>query len=233
MNTNNHPNNEHNVKALIIGSEKMIESLRELIDINETFKERDNLSPDLIKFNTEFSIILNFSSLVVISTLDLHIIYKHLLLSKFESGQKFFIRSGSLIIYETLNTYKKYQKELLDIFNTNRFVITLVGESIRDFKKKYNLTEIRNKASAHIDKNYKDYYSVTSKINVEDSRIMILEFLTLLNKMTSIYNNFIIKAKRLYSNTTNQSKNQNEEQLMKRLRQEALRLDILSQKKED
>lgn len=217
---------------LIIGSEKMLEFLREMIDISETFKERDNLSPDLIKFHNEYLIILNFTSLVVISTLDLHIIHKHLLVSKFESEKIFFIRSGSLTIFETLNTYKGYQKELLHIFNTDKSIITEVGKSIRVFKKKYDLIEIRNKTSAHIDKNYKDYYSITSKINVENSRVMIVEFLELLNKVTAILNQFQKNAELLYSNKAKQSKNQNEDQLMKRLRKEALRLDSLSMKNE-
>jgi hypothetical protein len=166
-----------------------LEYLRELIDITDgmadiavTLREND-IFTDQVK-------IINFNSLITISDLESTIILKNIIKTNSESEKKYFIKLTNLIIYETINSYNKYSKEIREITKYNDLLVSklnITNKSIKEFKKVHDfdttISKVRNKTIGHIDKDYKLYYSLVSNIKFTKSLKMLGDFINLLDEI--------------------------------------------------
>lgn len=163
--------------------------LDKLRRISNTFQGILNLiEPESEKKNIiDFDLLIEFNrlnSLIVISHLDLIVAVKGLNNAKHKWEGIYFIKSVYLTIYETLNTYKNYQKLLYNsvekMFPELKEAFTKLNQDIKFFKKKYKYTsqieEIRNNISGHINKNFEVYYDTVVSFNVKETVLMSISF---------------------------------------------------------
>lgn len=107
--------------------------------------------------NKHLSQIDDIIILILLPSADLFVGLKYL--DKVESKweKMFFTKNIYLTIYETIETYSKYNEFLYNCTKVNVVIseeFKEVGKVLKEFKKKYNynkINRIRNKISAHID----------------------------------------------------------------------------------
>ena len=140
--------------------------------------------------NSNFGKIISVCSLSTISKIDLYIISKHLLLSKYNWEKFYFLRVAFLNIYETINTYNKYNKELKKISeNKNHLPISFedLGKRLRQFKKdnsfENQMNNVRNSTIGHISLDFNKYYDDVKSINKDQTIRMINDFISILDEI--------------------------------------------------
>ena len=195
-----------NKKKFIEGFDKRItlyeENLRFFKGIIELIKYMDGIEEkslnvgekDFIKkfkdesLNGSFDKIISVCSLSIISKIDLYIISKHLLLSKYSWEKFYFLRVAFLNIYETINTYNKYNKELKRISeNKNHLRISFekLGKKLREFKKNNSfdiqMNNIRNSTIGHIGLDFDKYFNDVKSIDINLTIEMIKNFISILD----------------------------------------------------
>lgn len=135
---------------------------------------------------------VEFFCFVTSSYIDLLCTYRNFKRSKSEWENTYNLKIAYLLIYETINTYHKYKGQIFkalkeedkDIYN--RF-FEMLNEELAEFKYKYDydnvMPKIRNKSTAHYDKNFLDYYECFKLLDNEDSKEIIREFFYFLNPL--------------------------------------------------
>lgn len=135
---------------------------------------------------------IEFFSFVTASYIDLLCTYRSIRRSK-SSWEKFFnTKIAYLIIYETINTYHKYKGEVYKTVNREdrdqyKQFFRMLNEELAEFKEKYDydnvMAKIRNKSTAHYDKNFLDYYASYELLNDPKSKDIVREFLYFINPL--------------------------------------------------
>lgn len=140
--------------------------------------------------NGSFDKIISICSLSRISKIELYIISKHLILSKYSWEKFYFLRVAILNIYETINAYQKSTKELKSISeNKHHLPISFVelGKKMREFKKKNNfetqMNNIRNSTIGHISLDFNKYYDDVKSIDKQRTIQMIKNFISILDEI--------------------------------------------------
>lgn len=169
-----------------------VESLEKLkYYVNEIELRESTLYKDLSIDNfADFKSQLNFAGFLTISLLDLLVISKNFLLSKYKWERLHQIRLGYLLIHAVIQTYNIHgqqlkissekNSELTDLFK-------LITIKLKAFKKQHGypdiFIEIRNSTIGHIDPDYKTYYDIINKIDDMKSFEAILDFMVILFKL--------------------------------------------------
>ncbi len=182
--------NEENLRFLK-GFIEIIAHLNENIENKPDVEENDFIK----KFKEEslngsFDKIISVCSLSTISKIDLYIISKHFLLSKYSWEKFYFLRVAFLNIYETINTYNKYNKELKKISeNKNHLPISFedLGKKLRQFKKENSfenqMNNVRNSTIGHISLDFNKYYDDIKSIDTDQTLRMIKDFISILDEI--------------------------------------------------
>jgi len=160
--------------------------------------------PKTAEITEKFNRFLNFSYIHATTVLDLATILKNLEKATYVSEERFFIKSASLIIFEMINTYNKFQKEfrsLSEEYPEMKKPLDTLNLKIKEFKKKYKIdskiSKIRNKTIAHLDKDAKNYHKIISDFNKHNTITMTLEFMNAIVGMNEVYNKFASKNKKI------------------------------------
>lgn len=179
-------------------SEENLRILKGFLEVIECLKEStlsDEENPFFKKaekesLNSSFNIIISVCSLSIISKIELYIISKHFILSKYSWEKFYFLRVAILNIYETINTYQKYTKELKTISeNKYHLPISLIelGVKLRKFKRSNNfeiqMKNIRNSTIAHISLDFNSYYDDVKSIDTKKTIRMIKDFISILDEI--------------------------------------------------
>lgn len=116
--------------------------------------------------------------------------------------RKFYLKNGFVVIYESLKTFGKHQNEIRNLISTNfielepRFItITL---KLKELKKEhqYNtlISKFRNKAGAHYDENFAEYFEHLNSIDkpisvktVSDFSNFLMSLIVFWSDITDIY----------------------------------------------
>lgn len=80
--------------------------------------------------------------------------------------RKFYFKNGYLIIYESLKTHGRHQKEIRELiikdFKSLEPKYLILSQKLKLFKKEHNyetiITRFRNQAGAHYDKDFANYF---------------------------------------------------------------------------
>jgi len=135
---------------------------------------------------------IEFFSFVTTSYLDLPCTYKNLKRSKSEWDRVFNIKIAYLIAYETINTYNKYKGQIYKTVNQKdkefyKNFFDMLNRELDEFKYNYDydnlMPKIRNKSTAHYDRNFLDYYSAFNLIDNSNSKDIIPSFLKFINPL--------------------------------------------------
>lgn len=109
--------------------------------------------------------------------LDTAVCLKSLWNQETEWERKYYLKNGMLIIYETIKTYNKHQKEIRDLIDTDfknfEPKFKAINDKLKEFKKFYDydnlISKFRNKAGAHYDENFEEYFENLNTIDNPNS----------------------------------------------------------------
>lgn len=129
----------------------------------------------------------------------------------------FYLKNGMVSIYETIKTYNKHQKELRELISTNykdfESKFTAINLKLKEFKKIFEydtkISKFRNKAGAHYDENFIEYYNSLRSIDKPDNLKAIWLFSNFLMALISLWGELIdlmhIASLNYYTTTGNSS----------------------------
>lgn len=161
-----------------------------LHEVNLFESQTDNLEVKLYLQNEK--LIVEFFCFVTSSYVDLLCTYRNFKRSKSNWENSYNLKIAYLLIYETINTYHKYKGQLVNTLRKeeqdiyHRF-FRMLNDELNEFKYKYDydnvMPKIRNKSTAHYDKNFLDYYECFDLLDNNDAKEIIREFLYFLNPL--------------------------------------------------
>jgi len=138
----------------------------------------------------DFKTQINLSGFFTLSLLDLLVISKNMMLTKYKWEQIHQIRLGYLLIYSVIETYNIHGKQLKISSSKNvklKELFELITTDLKTFKKKHDypmtFEKIRNSTIGHINPDFKIYYNTLAKIDVTQSYTTILDFMLILYKL--------------------------------------------------
>ncbi|HRB71187.1 MAG TPA: hypothetical protein PK776_05000 [Flavobacterium sp.] len=146
--------------------ERIIHYQEELEWSAQLLKNRDSLNLNSVIISDNKKMRIEFFSFVTSSYIDLLCTYRNLKRSKSDWERFYNIKIAYLFIYETINTYHKYRGEIYKTVTKVEQDIyikffDMLNRELRDFKEKYDydsvMSNIRNKSSAHYDKDFNDF----------------------------------------------------------------------------
>lgn len=156
-------------------SYKLLRFLENQIDTNNIKAENElTLAKKHIKYFSFF----------ISCFLDILTSIKGLIDCEIEWEKKFYLKNGFVTIYETVYTFNKHQKEILVLIRENYKYFepsyTELQKKLKVFKKvhKYEtvIRNFRNKAGAHYDENFIEYFINLNKIDKPMSLDTIYDF---------------------------------------------------------
>ncbi len=103
--------------------------------------------------------------------------------------RKFYLKSGFVVIYESVKTFGKYQKEIWTLIKSDfpelESQYVTITQDLRNFKKEHKyenlISTFRNKAGAHYDEDFVTYFE---NLKIIDSPISV--------KAISDFSNFLM-----------------------------------------
>lgn len=158
--------------------------------INE---EKDNLVIDFLK-NQKTKI--EFFCFVTTSYIDLLCTYRNIRRAKSDWEKYYSTKIAYLIVYETINTYYKYKGEIYKTVKKEekehcQIFFDMLNRELADFKDEFDyenvMPKIRNKTTAHYDRNFIEYYSnyeIIEKFGEKDIVRSFLYFISPLHYFT-------------------------------------------------
>ncbi|MFD0975412.1 hypothetical protein [Salinimicrobium gaetbulicola] len=201
-----------NFNKLLIECEKSIDFhtnhlnyLRQQVGLLEEAKrliKKANPKTDFEDFD-EIENLNNYNGYLTISTLDLAVNLKHLILAKTDWEKVFFIKNSYLIIHETLNRLKPSKNDFLieksitkDYPSLSKNLKELI-EDIDKFKTSSEYKKIektRHHTAGHITDSLKRYYDRISDLDGEIAAKNIIEFMKISRKALDLTKDYAILA---------------------------------------
>ena len=157
-----------------------------LLKSRETSSEINTVISDNKKMQIEFF------SFVTSSYIDLLYTYRNLKRAKSDWEKFYNIKIAYLFIYETINTYHKYKGEVYKTVTKEEQKIyknffDMLNRELAEFKITYDydnvMAKVRNKSSAHYDKDFLTYYSSYEIIKNPQTKEIIRDFLYFINPL--------------------------------------------------
>ena len=168
---------------------KNLDLLEKTVYLNHKLQ---SLNSDIEK-KTVIGVVTQFNSLITISEIEISAILKGLCYSSDKWEKVFYLKTASINIYETLETFKKYNQDLVNLSNKNNETKQLLKDIsvlIKNFRKRYEIDNkiknIRNKTIGHIDKNMKVYYDLLQGLDFNESIDMILSYNEITDRMLDL-----------------------------------------------
>lgn len=165
-------------------SASYIKGINKTLNITRSLKRTNLLQNEKMK--------VEFFCFVTTSYIDLLCTYKNLKKSKSDWEKFYNLKIAYLIAYETINTYHKYKAEIYKTVNRKKKefykqFFDMLNRELSDFKDKYEydsiMPKIRNKSTAHYDRNFLDYYSNYDLIDNAISKDIVRSFLHFINPL--------------------------------------------------
>ena len=166
--------------------EEELEFSARLLKSRETSSEINAVISDNKKMQIEFF------SFVTSSYIDLLCTYRNLKRAKSDWEKFYNIKIAYLFIYETINTYHKYKGEVYKTVTKEEQEIyknffDMLNRELAEFKITYDydnvMAKVRNKSSAHYDKDFLTYYSSYEIIENPQTKEIIRDFLYFINPL--------------------------------------------------
>lgn len=98
--------------------------------------------------------------------------------------RKFYLKNGFVVIYESLKTFGKHQKEIRNLISSDFIELesrySAIILNLKELKKEHQydtlISKFRNKAGAHYDDNFAEYFEHLNSIDKPKSIRTISEF---------------------------------------------------------
>lgn len=113
--------------------------------------------------------------------------------------RKFYLKSGFLVIYESVITFGKHQKEIRTLIKTDfpelESQYLTITQNLRNLKKEHKyenmISTFRNKAGAHYDEDFVTYFENLKIIDRPDSIKTVSDFSNFLMKLIIFWSDLI------------------------------------------
>lgn len=135
---------------------------------------------------------IEFFCFVTTSYIDLLCTYRNLKRSKSDWEKSYNVKIAYLIAYETINTYNKYKGDIYKTLKKEekedyQQFFRMLNDELSDFKYEYDydsvMSKIRNKSTAHYDKEFLEFYKSYEVLNKPESKNIIRSFLNFINPL--------------------------------------------------
>lgn len=135
---------------------------------------------------------IEFFCFVTTSYIDLLCTYRNIKRAKSDWEKYYSIKIAYLIAYETINTYYKYKGEIYKTVKKEekdsfRNFFDMLNRELADFKEEFDyeiiMPKIRNKSTAHYDRNFCNYYSNREIIEKFSEKDIVRSFLYFINPL--------------------------------------------------
>lgn len=131
--------------------------------------------------------------------LDIATSIKGLIDCEIDWERKFYLKNGFVTIYETINTFNKHQKEILALISEDyksfEPLYKNLQKRLKEFKKEHKYEEVigkfRNKAGAHYDENFDEYFTNLNAIDKPFSVKTISDFSNFLMALIDFWSKLI------------------------------------------
>ena len=172
--------------------QRIIHYQEELEYSAKLLKNLDFLNKESVVISDNRKMRIEFFSFVTSSYIDLLCTYRNLKRSKSDWEKFYNIKIAYLFVYETINTYQKYKgeiyktvtKEEKDIYKN---FFDMLNRELAEFKDTYDynnvMAKIRNKSSAHYDKDFLTYYSSYVILDNPQTKEIIRDFFYFINPL--------------------------------------------------
>jgi len=156
---------------------------------NEISKQTDTKQSDALKI---YKTKIEFFCFVTTSYIDLLCTYRNIRRAKSDWEKYFSVKIAYLIAYETINTYHKYKGEIYKAVTREekdfyRNFFDMLNRELSDFKDDFDydnvMPKIRNKSTAHYDKDFSEYYSNYEIIEKFSDKDIVRSFLYFINPL--------------------------------------------------
>lgn len=134
--------------------------------------------------------LLQFSGMITISLLDMMSIVKFFQLSTLKWEATYLLRSGYVLVYETLNTFKTHNIQLKKLSALNGGTTSLyknITDDIKYFKKEFDtdktVKDVRHMAGGHIESDILKFKSAIDTIDFPNAVDTLNFFVLILKKM--------------------------------------------------
>lgn len=135
---------------------------------------------------------IEFFCFVTASYIDLLCTYRNIKRAKSDWEKYFSIKIAYLIAYESIQTYYKYKGEIYNAVKKEekdfyRNFFDMLNRELADFKADFDydniMSKIRNKSTAHYDRNFSEYYSNYELIEKFIKKDIVRSFLYFINPL--------------------------------------------------
>lgn len=135
---------------------------------------------------------IEFFCFATTSYIDLLCTYRNIKRSKSDWEKFYNIKIAYLLIYETIRTYHNYKKEVYKTVTEEeqeiyRGFFDMLNRELAEFKKNYSydkvMAKIRNKSTAHYDKDFLIFYSSYEILAEPKTKEIIRDFFYFLNPL--------------------------------------------------
>lgn len=156
---------------------------------NEISKQNDTKQTEALKI---YKTKIEFFCFVTTSYIDLLCTYRNIRRAKSDWEKYFSVKIAYLIAYETINTYHKYKGEIYKAVTKEekdfyRNFFDMLNRELSDFKEDFDydnvMPKIRNKSTAHYDKDFSEYYSNYEIIEKFSDKDIVRSFLYFINPL--------------------------------------------------
>lgn len=167
-----------------------LEIINSMMELNEELRDfvSKNFTPspiEHIKFDIE-----NIHPIINISKLEISLILKSIHYAKNDIEKNHTLKKGLLIVFETFETLKKFNKILKEYSQkTNKLKneFNQINLRIKPFRKLLNddsrIKNIRDNIVAHINSNFIEYYKQLKKIDIVNDYDLLIRFRFMLNDL--------------------------------------------------
>lgn len=152
-------------------------------------KQTDTEKIEILKIQ---KIKIEFFCFVTTSYIDLLCTYRNIKRAKSDWEKYFSVKIAYLIAYETINTYHKYKGEIYKAVNKQekdfyKNFFDMLNRELSEFKDDFDynniMPKIRNKSTAHYDKDFSEYYSNYEIIEKFSDKDIVRSFLYFINPL--------------------------------------------------
>ncbi|WP_281323558.1 hypothetical protein [Flavobacterium aestivum] len=172
---------------------------QKILHYEEELEFAVNLLKSIPQLNTKSTIIsenkrmkIEFFCFATTSYIDLLCTYRNLKRSKSDWEKFYNIKIAYLLIYETINTYHKYKSDVYKTVTKEeqefyRGFFDMLNRELAEFKENYSyddvMAKIRNKSTAHYDKDFLVFFSSYERLAEPKTKEIIRDFFHFLNPL--------------------------------------------------
>ncbi|RKQ43007.1 hypothetical protein BXY85_3626 [Roseivirga pacifica] len=187
-------------EIILLEADQAIEFLTDQLERYNTLVSQ--ITESRLRFdNSDFDELhdnINCAGTLLIGLLDAHVILKGIFNSKHDWEKIYYTRTSRLLIHEVVESYTKYSNQIRQkakSMTVTKDSLIDCSKKLKNFKRKYDyqkqLKDFRNNTIGHISIDFKKVYDLIVNIDINDSALMLRDFIDWVNSVQVFYNLYL------------------------------------------